>query len=383
MRLDTRYVYLLLILISLLAMGCSKSSTNPPPPSNQAPTIILVTHPASTIHTSDNAVFTWRGSDPENSLASFYIDAMTGVFTATTDTTATYTNLPEGANYTFRAFATDQEGLHSDTVSWTFSVVATPLVVMGIAGQGLVDEDQDLMWTQFRINWSPVVDLNAQTVGLRLLVGVRPSAGGPETLDSTDLISRSPGEDDTLYYMLPTFTRNYYDMRAELHKADGTLLINIPYDSITSLKDVGLEDIDGFSAWFASVDTSNGIDTLAPLGYYESIDIWVDIDEYGDPANIRLTLFERTSAEEQIGQEHVMSPDLLSIIQGIGPQDKLGWTITALSAPDVYDYRLELHDHFTNELLAQVNYGEPALTNIPLGINISSQHRNRVEWLSR
>jgi hypothetical protein len=254
---------------------------------------------------------------------------------------------------------------------------------MSIAGQGLVDADNDMMWTQFRINWSPVVDLNAQTVGLRLLVGVRPVTGGPETLDSTELINRSPGEDDTLYFILPSFTRNYYDMRAELHKADGTTLINIPYDSILSLRDQGLEDIDGYYAWFASVDTSNGVDTLVPFGYNESIDIWVDIDEYGDPANIRLVLYERTSAEELIGQEHVMSPDLFRIIEGIGPQDQIGWHLTALSAPDVYDYRLELHDHFTNQLLAQVNYGNPALTNIPLGINIVGQHTNRVEPISR
>jgi hypothetical protein len=387
MRLDTRYLYLLLILVSLIAMGCGgggNGSTNPPPV-DHPPTVTITSGPAnnSTINPGDNAVYTWQGTDEDGNLKCYYA-GLDGSLDSTVATTMTFNGFTPGSSHTFSVYAVDLTALHSTTQNRAFNVAQLPQpVVMGIAGQGLVDADNDLMWTQYRINWSPVVDLNGQTLGLRLLVGVRPSAGGPETLDSTELINRSPGEDDTLYFNLPTFTRNYYDMRAELHKADGTTLINIPYDSITSLRDQGLEDIDGFIAWIQTVDTSNSVDTLTPFGFLESLDIWVDVDEYGDPADIRLVLFERTSAEELAGQEHVMSPDLFRIIQGVGPQDQIGWHLTALSAPDVYDYRLELHDHFTNQLLAQVNYGNPTLTNIPLGINIAGQRQNRIECISK
>jgi hypothetical protein len=384
MRVDTRFFYLPLILVLSLIIGCSSGGDGPsnPAPDNQSPTIILVSHPGAAIQVGDPAVFLWRGQDAENELSAYYVDAMAGSFTATSDTTATYTSIPEGTNYTFRVFATDADGAHSDTVAWTFSVISNPLVVMGIAGQGLVDDDGDGFWTQFRLNWSPVVDLNSATTAMRLLVGVQLQNGGPETLDSSDLVNRSPGEDDTLYFTLPnTFTKNIYRMRAELHDASSQNLITpIPYGAISSMNNVHLEDIDGTIVWIADADTSNGVDALAPFGHYESIEIWVNADAYGDEADVRLVLYERTSMEETLGQEHIMSQDLYGQIEGIGTEDMLGWHLTALSAPDVYDYRIELRDHFTNELLDQMNYGEnPQLMNVPLGISTTSPQPNRVE----
>lgn len=383
MRVDTRFVCLSLIFGLILIAGCSGGGDKSPvQPVDHAPTVIITSGPynGATINPTDNVTYVWQGSDEDGNLKCYYA-GLDGNLDSTVATTMTFSGLTPGSSHTFSVYAVDMTSLHSTTAARGFNVAQMPAdLTLPIGGQGLVDADNDLFWTQYRVNWSPRVALSGQSIALRLVVGIRPQFGGVETLDSSELVNRSPGEDDTLYLSLPTFTKNYYNIRAELHGANGATLINIPYDSIASLTGQGLEDIDGYIAWVASADTANGIDTVAPLGYFESIDLRVDVDTYGDPANIKLVLYERSSAEEQSGLEHSMSPIVYGFnIQGSGPEDAMGWTIHAESAPDEYDYRVEVRDQNTNQLLTEVNYGNPALTNIPLGIITTAQQRNRAE----
>jgi len=56
-------------------------------------------------------------------------------------------------------------------------------------------------------------------VDLRLIIGIIPVLGGAEVLDSTDLVTRNVGQDDTLSFTLPLMTKDTYNIRVELHGA--------------------------------------------------------------------------------------------------------------------------------------------------------------------
>lgn len=361
MRVDTRFAGITLALAFVLISGCGGGGTTPPVA--HAPTVEIIQHPPAAISPSDHAAFVWQGADQDGDLAGYFIK-LDGAFQATGETTITYTNLSPGSAYTFEVFAVDSTGLHSDTASWSFQVSAlSPELTLAIFGQGVTDADADGFWTQFNVKWSPQVSTGS-ALDVRLLVGIKPTYGsGSEILDSTALVTRNPGDDDTLTYTLPPMTKNYYDIRAELHGANGSVLLAIPYDSITSLTEIGLEDLDGFHAWFDDAWTANAVDTIPPIGYCESIEIWWDVDAYPDDGRVKVVVYERNS----LNVESNFFESQLYEVSGFGGDDAFGLQITAGTTLGIYDYRLKLLDQFNN-LLDEITYGEdPDLMDIPLG----------------
>ena len=348
-------------------IGCSSSDDNGiAPPTNLPPDIAWVSHPGSVIAIGEPAFFSWQGTDADGNLDGYFI-SFDGVFTATNRTDTTFTDLDPASSHVFKVFATDAAGSHSDTLVWSFSVEDIPPEVSLIAfSQGILDADMDGFWSQCAVKWSPQITTGSG-IDLRLIVARRLTYGSEaELLDSTDLVSRSPGQTDTLTYLLPAVTKNYYDIRLELHDENSELLVEIPYDSITSLKRVGLEDVDGAFTWFDEAWTAGAVDILPisqPDGYYESIDLWCDVDAYSDAVRVKVILYERNSA----GEERYLSESYVYEVQGLEDEDAVGFHIEAGTTFDVYDYRLVLRDE-ANNLLDVWEYGvDPDLMDIPLG----------------
>jgi hypothetical protein len=327
------------------------------------PLVTLISTPQPYIHTSISPAFSWQGSAPNSVITGYYI-GFHGNLSWTTETSVTYGPMPAQNNIRFQVLAENYEGLQSDTVSFLFNVV-TNTIVLAAEGQGLVDADNDGFWTKFNVRWIPWVTVLNNPMTVRMVYGIRPAfSPGIEILDSTELVTRQYGQMEFLHDTLPVFPHGYYDIRAELHGTDGSTLWTIPYNTVVSLNNVGLEDIDEAYVWITSVDTANRVDLEAPFGYYESIDLLVDVDSYGDPVHVRIILYERTSAEQLNDQEHILS-DYTTTIEGTG-YELNGWHIIAQTAQmDVYDYRIEVRDQYSNALLAQRPYSNP-LMDIPL-----------------
>jgi len=364
MRVDTRWLNLIIPISIILIFGCGGGGDGGTPPVAHPPTVQITQHPPATINPDDDASFVWQGADQDGDLAGYFIN-LDGAFQATATTAITYSNLTPGTNYVFYVFAVDSGGLHSDTASWAFAVAEPPSeITLGLAGIGITDDDGDAFWTEYQVRWCPQFATGA-TISLRLIYALQTTYGSnPEIIDSSELISRAPSATDTLNFLLPPQTKNYYDLRAELHDADGAVLVDIPYDSIVSLTQIGLEDLDGFHAWFDDAWTANAVDTLPPSGYYESIDLWWDVDAYPDAGRVKVVVYERNSA----GDERNFFETQLYDVAGFGSNDVFGISIAAGTTVDVFDYRLRLLDQF-NTLLDEITYGEdPDLMDIPLGI---------------
>jgi hypothetical protein len=351
----------------LTIFGCSSGDNNGvTPPANHPPDISWVSHPGSVIAIGDPAYFSWQATDEDGNFEGYFL-SFDGAFNATSRTDSTFSELDPGSSHVFKIFAADAAGLHSDTLVWSFSVEDLPPEVSLVAfGQGMLDADQDGFWSQFAVEWSPQITTGSGA-DLRLLVGRRPTYGvGVELLDSTDLVSRDPGQTDTLTYLLPAVTKNYYDIRLELHDDSGEILVEVPYNSIAGLTRVGLEDVDGAFTWFDDAWTANAVDLLPvsqPDGYYESIDLWCDVDAYSDAVRVKVILYERNSA----GEERYLSESYIFEVQGLGDDDAVGFHVIAGTTFDVYDYRFVLRDE-SNNLLDVWDYGiDPDLLDIPLG----------------
>lgn len=374
MHVDSRFASFVVLVGFLTFIGCTTGDGDngtgpPPPPENHAPDITIASGPADSINASDAADFTWRGTDQDGNLAGYYA-GLDGNFIWTTDTTASYSNFNAGESHLFRVVAEDSADALSDTAEWAFGIYALlPDVILTAYGEGITDEDADGFWIQFNVRLIPQV-MTGSALNLRLIIGLQPTYGGSEIIDSTDLVTRSPGQDDTLTYTLPTVTKNYYDVRLELHGADGSMLVDIPYDSIGSLTQIGLEDLDGFFAWFDDAWTANAVDTLPggnPDGYYESIDLWWDVDAYPDAGFVKVVVYERSSVEDSLVTDHYFYGTTLHEIEGFGGEDAFGIKITAGLTFDEYDYRLELRDQ-EDMLIDVIDYGDdPDLMDIPLG----------------
>ncbi len=366
MREATRTTLVLSFFVLILICCSSSNKNGVSPPVNHPPKISWVSHPGSVIAIGDSAFFSWQATDEDENLDGYFI-SFNGGFSATDSTDTTYSNLNPGSSHIFRVFAADAGGLHSDTLVWSFSVEDIPPELSLIAfGLGIMDADLDGFWSQFAVKWSPQITAGSGT-DLRLVVGRRPTYGsGEELLDSTDLVSRNPGQTDTLTYILPAVTKNYYDIRLELHDDSGETLVEIPYDSIASLKRVGLEDVDGAFTWFDDAWTANEVDLLPvsqPDGYYESIDFWCDVDAYSDAVRVKVILYERNSA----GEERYLSESYVFEVQGLGDDDAVGFHVVAGTTYGEYDYRFVLRDE-SNNLLDVWDYGvDPDLLDIPLG----------------
>ncbi|MCX6640169.1 MAG: hypothetical protein NTW14_06760 [bacterium] len=385
MRVDARLIGTILSIALLGAiLGCSKGGgdggTNPP--QSHAPTIAIQSGPADTIAVTDTAVFVWHGADQDGNLAGYYA-GLDGNYSWTLDTTATYTNFTAGTSYTFRVFAKDSNNAFSDTASWAFVIrQLVTNVTLHALGIGITDADGDGFWTQFNVKWSPVINTpNAED--LRLFVGVKPTYGSwPEWTDSTTLINRNPGQVDSLTYSLPLFAKSYYNIRLEVHDAEGVVLAEIPYSPQGSLAKVGLEDIDGFFAWFDDAWTANGIDSLPqgnPDGYYESIELWWNVDAYPDAGRVKVVVYERNSANE----ERYLTQSFLYDVDGFGNSDAMGTLIHAGITFDHYDYRLELLDQ-DNNFLGELDYGaDPDLMEIPLGSPVSLTSKPEAVMINR
>lgn len=337
-----------------------------PGPPNVPPEVSIVAGPEDSISASDLATFIWQGSDPDGSLSGYFA-GLNGNLTWTTDTTATYSGFNPGSSYSFAVVAKDSANALSDTAEWAFAIYTVPVeITLAVYGEGLIDSDGDGFWSQFNVRWQPVIT-SGSSIDIRLIAGITPSSGGAsELLDSTDLVSCDPGDNDTLAFTLPFMTKDYYDVRIELHGADGTIYEYIPYDSIPSLTGVPLEDVEGFFAWFDDAWTDNAVDSLpsdSADGYYESIELWWDADANPEPGLVKVVVRERNSA----GIVTNIWPSYTYEIEGLTNEDAQGFIITAGTTLDRYDYRLELLDA-DNNLLDVLDYGEdPDITDIPLG----------------
>ncbi|TKJ41816.1 hypothetical protein CEE37_04405 [candidate division LCP-89 bacterium B3_LCP] len=325
------------------------------------PTVTIISAPADSIFSNEDAVFIWQGSDPNDDIAGYHT-GLDGTWDFITDTTAAYSSFSQGTSHLFQLVAEDDLGFTSDTADWSFDIVTADVITYA-NGEGVNDADGDGFWTEFAVNWSPRVT-NSQQYDIRLIINVQPSYGGVEWTDSTALITRNPGDDDTLTYTLPTFTKDLYDISLSLHGSDGLPIYDIPYGSIMSLTQVGLEQLEGFFAWFDDAWTANEIDTLDPVGYYESFDLWFDVDAVPDRGEVIVTIYERNTS----GVELYLDQSYPFEVEGLTNQDAVGFQITAVVAvPDSFDYRLELLSYPEHDLLDQIDYGDdPDLMDIPL-----------------
>lgn len=348
---------------------------------NIPPDVNILSGPPDSIFASDLATFTWQGTDPDGNLAGYYA-GLDDNLNWTTDTTASFSRFNPGSSYLFKVVAKDSSEAYSDTAKWDFAIYSASVEVdLDVYGEGLIDSDGDGFWSQFNVLWQPVLTSGA-SVDLRLIIGIIPVLGGAEVLDSTDLVTRNVGQDDTLSFTLPLMTKDTYNIRVELHGADGTILQYIPYNSIPSLTGVKLEDVEGFFAWFDDAWTANGVDELPagnPDGFFESIELWWDADAHPDAVLVKVVVRERNAA----GIVTNVWPFYTYEIEGLGNQDAQSFIITAGSTLDVYDYRLELLDTEDN-LLDALDYGEdPDITGIKLGSPGSFNQRNTARIANR
>ncbi len=374
MRVLTSFATLMTIFSLVFLQGCSSSGgdgggTNPP--QNQPPTVEITSTTPDSIYYNETIEFTWQGDDPEGELDGYYA-GLDGDFQYTDQTSAEYSGFGMGEAHVFSVYAVDAEGLTSDTASVAFAVYPTaPPVTLDVYGEGVEDADNDGFWSSFTVYWQPVVPTGSP-VDLYLRVSLRPSYGGGEFSDSTDVITRQAGEDDTLSFVLPATAKNLYDIRVELKEASGTLLQEMDYGSVSSLTQVGLEPYDGFFAWFDDAWTANAVDEDED-GYYESVELWWDADAEPDAGWVKVVVYERDSSgsQRQIWEHYAYE------VEGLGDDDAAGILITAGTTFDTYDYRLDLLTQ-DDQLLDRLDYGEDAdLTDIPLGasggVNFRSQ----------
>lgn len=383
MRLDTRFACWAIVATLALFLGCGggeKGAPVQPPPANHPPEVTIVSGPADSIQASDAATFAWQGSDQDGNLAG-YLAGLDGNLVWTTETTATYSGgFTPGSSHLFQVAAQDSDDARSDTADWAFAIYTIPPeLILNAYGEGINDDDGDGFWSQFLVRWSPQITTGS-SVDIRLLVGIQPTyGGGAEVTDSSEVITRNPGENDSLDFEIPILAKSYYDIRLELHGADGSSLLEIPYDSISSLTQVGLEELEGFNAWFDDAWIANEIDTLPPTGYYESIDLWWDVDALPDDGWVRVTVYERNSA----GEERWLWQSDPTEISGQSNLDAFGIHITAGSTFGEYDYRLILLTHPEGMQIDEINYGEDDdLMDIPLGQSGGSHQNPTADQLS-
>lgn len=350
----------------------------PYPPVNFPPEVNLVSGPEDSIFANQNAVFIWEGIDPDDNIIGYHI-ALNDNWEFITNTTVAYANFTPGESHLFQVAAEDAAGEFSDTSEWTFNIV-TAEIVFTVFGQGTNDSDGDQYWTGFDVRWCPQITI-WDSYDLRLFVWVQSTLGGLEWSDSSDVEQRNPGDSDTLAFSLPIFTQGTYNIRVQLRQTNGTTLFDYSYGSIPSLTNVMLEELEGFVAWFEDVWTANYVDLLPPFGYYESFDLWWNVDSYPDAGIVRVVVYERNTA----GIEYFLNQYDPYWVNGINNQDPKGFQIIAgVATPDSFDYRLELWDNF-NHLLDEITYGEiEELMNIPLGAGSSGgSSQTKAKPLSR
>lgn len=344
---------------------------------NRAPSVDIVSGPADSVLSFDTVEFSWQGTDPDGNLEGYHA-GLDGELSWTIDTTLTYDGgLPQSTALTFQVVAQDSDGALSDTAEWIFAT----FTILTASGAGINDDDGDGFWSEYGIIWTPI-NRSSSTLDVRLIAAVTPTYGtGTEWVDSTaSLINLNPEESVTDTFLLSGFNKDLYDVRLELHGSDGSLLADLPYGSVTSLTQVGLEPLEGFFAWFDDAWTVNAVDTLDPVGYYESIDLWFDVDATLSPDQVKVNIFERNSSNVEI----FLAQSTPFEVEGLGDEDALGWRITAVvTTPDVFDYRLVLLSHPEGDFLHEFDYGDdPDLMDIPLCAGTGADGSDpRVEFL--
>jgi len=336
-------------------------ATYPNPPDNLPPEITLISGVADTIFYNEPAQFIWSVEDYDNNLLGSYM-GLDGDYTFTTDTVANFSDFQMGSSHVFNVYAEDEKEARSETLSVAFEVYDyEPLIFVAAAGEGVTDTDQDGYWSEFNIRWMPFLPETGQDVQLRL--SLMPTFGsGSEVVFTSDIVSRPGWSRDTLDFVLPTITKNLYDIKVELLDASSNVLDMIDYGTLGSLTQVGLEEFDGFFAWFDDAWTDNAVDEDLD-DYFESIEIWWDVDANPDAGMVKVVVYERNSANEerQIYESYTFEVD------GLGNEDASGVLITAGTTFDDYDYRLVLLDQ-QNNIIDELNYGEdPDLMDIQLG----------------
>ena len=247
----TRIAYILAFFSLGLFLGCGGNGDNgTTPPLNQPPTVTITSNTPDSIYYDEEIEFTWEGDDPDGSIATYHA-GLDGDLQPTTATTASYSgDFEPGESHTFIIIAEDDEGALSAPASVDFGIYsAQPEVTLLAYGEGITDSDGDGFYSQFNIRWAPSVP-SADPIEMHLIMLIRPSFGSGDEIELiSDDIVRNPGDDDTLTYTLPAFTKDLYDIRLELFDVDAQeILVTIDYDSVASLIEVGLEQFDGFNA---------------------------------------------------------------------------------------------------------------------------------------
>lgn len=114
------YLFILFFITSLLIInGCSseKKTTEP----NQAPTVSITSGPSGTI-TTNQATFSWSGSDTDGTISGYYYDLDDSTpDTWTTNTTKTFNNISNGSHI-FYVKAKDNDGELSSNATRSFIV---------------------------------------------------------------------------------------------------------------------------------------------------------------------------------------------------------------------------------------------------------------------
>ncbi len=336
MRKETGFACITIIITAMLFIGCSSDGgggTNPPV--NQPPTVTITSSTPDSIYFNDSIEFTWQGDDSDGSIDKYFA-GLDGVLIETTQTSAQYSGFNMGEDHTFSVYAVDNDGAESSEETVDFAVYPyAPEIQLLAYGEGVTDDDNDGYWTEFNVRWAPDVPTGS-AVDLRLVVMIRPSYGSSaEIADSSDLITRNPGDEDTLTFTLPIISKDLYDLKVELHNVSGDNLQTIDYEA----------------------------------DYYESIEVWWDADASLDRGSVKVNIYERDST----GAERYLNEYWLYEVEGTGDQDAKSFNIIAGITFDDYDYRLVLLDEDDN-LLDELDYGEdPDLMDIPLG-NSGSLH---------
>ena len=185
-----------IIFVLLLIISCGEETTKP----NQPPIVSITSGPSGTI-TTNQATFSWSGSDSDGSISGYYYDLDDSTpDTWTSSTTKTFYSLSNGS-HTFYVKAKDNDGDYSVIASRSF-VVVLPIIV--------TEPSSSTLWKMGQQNVSITWDTGnlGGDVDIRLYKG-----------STYDVIAYTTVNDGSFNYNVPTTleagsnyrVRVYYD----------------------------------------------------------------------------------------------------------------------------------------------------------------------------
>ena len=190
-----------IIFVTLLIISCEEKITKP----NQPPTVTITGGPSGTINTNQ-ATFSWSGSDIDGTISGYYYDLDDSTpDTWTSSTTKTFSSLSNGS-HTFYVKAKDDDGDYSEIISrfFTVSIVPDSPTLYSPSNGTTINEN------------TPTFDWNDPTYAYRyeLIVDNNSSFTSPE-INETDLSSSN-------YTPSSTLSNDTYYWKVRVQNSSGT-----------------------------------------------------------------------------------------------------------------------------------------------------------------